>query len=1041
MKRTLFTVALSLCFFFSQAQEDVYFISTPSLNPDGTEVIFAYDGDLWKVASAGGTATRITAMAGNETYPRVSPDGQWIAFSSSQYGNSDVYVMPYNGGEIKRLTFNSSNDQVETWSWDSKTIYFQSNRYNSRSAYTVNRSGGTPSRRFEHFFNWPHNLAIHPDGPIYFNESWESSSQVARKRYRGAFNPDIKSYDLKRKEYKQHTTYLGKDMWTSIDRQGKVYFASDMANGEYNLYQLDGTERIDLTKFSTSIKTPQVNANGGKIVFEKDYQLYIYDTNTQTSQKVNVSIFQNSTLAQVKDFNTKGNISAFDISPDEKKMAFIARGELFVSDITGKFIKQLPGNPKERITKVNWLKDNQTLIYTQTVNGYTNVFTRNAATGGDIKQLTSDDQSNRNLELNPERTKATYFSGINEVRLMDLESFESETIATEELWGPNNPQPRFSPDGAYIAFTVKNDFEEDIYLYHIASKELNNYTQTGVTETSPFWGPDGKYLYFVSNRTKPSYPFGLQEGRVYRVALARKEREFKSDRLEKVFSEVKKEDKKDKKDEPAVGVTIDFNQNIMRSLQRISPNFGTQFSPYVIKSGSKTQIIYRSNHDENRGALWVTTIEPFERNKTEKIAGSARAGGIVSIGKNHYVLNAGAISKLNVNGKKITPIETSFTFRRSLSNEFEQMYYETWAGIEENFYNETFHGQDWGKLRTQYAQYLPYLKSRAELRVLLNDMLGELNSSHMGFRSGGPEERSYYNTNSLNLGVIFSNENPYEIAQIVNESPADFADKNIRPGDVLRSINGKAVDTSVNREFYLSQPSIDEEVTLGLTRGKESFEVKIHPASMGALRVNLYDEWIEDNQKRVDKATKDKVAYVHMKNMGGGSLQQFLIEMTSEGYNRDALILDLRYNTGGNVHDEVLKFLAQKPYLKWKFREGKLTTQGNFGAGAKPMVLLINEQSLSDAEMTTAGFKELGLGTVIGTETYRWIIFTSGNGLVDGSFYRLPSWGCYTLDGKNLEKEGVQPDIKVDMNFADRINGRDPQLDRAIEEILKQLKN
>jgi tricorn protease len=275
----------------------------------------------------------------------------------------------------------------------------------------------------------------------------------------------------------------------------------------------------------------------------------------------------------------------------------------------------------------------------------------------------------------------------------------------------------------------------------------------------------------------------------------------------------------------------------------------------------------------------------------------------------------------------------------------------------------------------------------------------------------------------------------------VNESPADFADKNILAGDVLTSINGKVIDKSINREFYLSQPSIDEEVTLGLTRGKESFEVKIHPASMGALRTNLYDVWIENNQKRVDEATKDKVAYVHMKNMSGGALQQFLIEMTSEGYNRDALILDLRYNTGGNVHDEVLKFLAQKPYLQWKFREGKLTTQGNFGAGAKPMVLLINEQSLSDAEMTTAGFKELGLGTVIGTETYRWIIFTSGNGLVDGSFYRLPSWGCYTMDGKNLEKEGVQPDINVDMNFDDRVNGRDPQLDRAIEEVMKKLKN
>jgi tricorn protease len=174
--------------------------------------------------------------------------------------------------------------------------------------------------------------------------------------------------------------------------------------------------------------------------------------------------------------------------------------------------------------------------------------------------------------------------------------------------------------------------------------------------------------------------------------------------------------------------------------------------------------------------------------------------------------------------------------------------------------------------------------------------------------------------------------------------------------------------------------------------------------------------------------------------MGQGELEQFIIDMTQELIKKDALIFDLRYNTGGNVHDEVLKFLSQRSYLQWKFREGKLTPQSNFSPSDKPIILLINEQSLSDAEMTAEGFKALKLGKIIGNGTYRWIIFTSGAGLVDGSTIRLPSWGCYSLDGKDLEINGVQPDIIIINSFEDKLNGQDPQLDKAIEVILKQLK-
>jgi tricorn protease len=292
---------------------------------------------------------------------------------------------------------------------------------------------------------------------------------------------------------------------------------------------------------------------------------------------------------------------------------------------------------------------------------------------------------------------------------------------------------------------------------------------------------------------------------------------------------------------------------------------------------------------------------------------------------------------------------------------------------------------------------------------------------------------------TMQTGIIFMNENPYAVKYVVKRSPADKKDIDLKAGDVLVSVNGVLTDPAANRDCYFTAPSPDTEMTLGFKRGAQSFTIKLHPENMAKFKERLYDEWIEDNQKQVDSLGAGRVAYVYMKNMGNEELQNFIIEMTTEWYKKDALILDLRFNTGGNVHDEVLNFLSRKPYLQWKYRGGSFAPQPNFAPGGKPIVLLVNEQSLSDAEMTAAGFKALKLGKIVGTETYRWLIFTSGKTLVDGSFYRLPSWGCFTLDGKDIERNGVVPDIYVKTGFKDRLEGKDPQLERAIAEILREL--
>ena len=1041
MRKLMILTFIAAFFVQVQAQNgEAYFLSNPCLTPDGQTVVFSFEGDLWKADVKSGAAVRLTAMQGYETNARISPDGKWVAFTGRQMGNADIYIIPLAGGEVKQLTFHSATDEVNSWSWDSQKIYFTSNRAGQQSGFTVGINGGTPQRLFgDHYFLFDHNLFEHPSsGEIFFNDTWESSNQVSRKRYKGPFNPDIQSYNIKTKTYKKYTDWEGKDFGTTIDKNGHIYFISDEANGEYNLYTLENGKKTALTKFTSSIKTPIVNANGGKIVFEKEYQLWWYDVASKQSEKLAIKVLRNNVLPADKDYEVKSNITNFDVSPDGKKLAFTSRGELFVSDVEGKFIRQVNKHNTEKADEVKWMSDNKTLLYTQTVGGYANLFTVAADGSSPIKQITSDKKNNVSLTLSKTRTKAVYISGRDEVRLLDLKTMANTLVAKEELWALGRNSTGFSPNEEYVLFTAFRNFEQDIFIHHIKDNKTINLTNTGVTEDNPIWSPDGKYIYFVTSRTTPSYPFGMKDPHIYRMPLEKIDDPYRSDKYNELFKTEKKEKDTSKKEPVMVPIVVDA-KDIMERLEQVGPSFGSQGLVAVTQKAEKSFVLFTSNHAEGRPGFWKTTLEPFESPKTERILGAdSRGVEFAEATDKSLVLFNGGIYKLNLDGNKVDPVVISTTFRRNLAAEFAQVFEEAWAQVEQNYYDEHFHGIDWLATKKKYEVFIPKLNNRSDLRVLLADMLGELNSSHQGFSSFGEEENVTLSNRTMETGIVFENAEPYKVKYVIKQTNADKKSIDIQPGDILTKVNDETIDMSVDRNYYFSKPSLDKEINLSFFRNGKTVEAKVHPQP--SVSQNLYDEWIDNNQKRVDEKSKNRIAYHCMKNMSTGELEKFLIDMTQDFYSKDAMILDLRYNTGGNVHDEVLKFLSQRAYLKWKYREGKLAPQSNFAPADKPIILLTNEQSLSDAEMTSAGFKALKLGKIVGTGTYRWIIFTSGAGLVDGSFVRLPSWGCYTLDGKDLEKTGVEPDIYVGMNFEDRINKRDPQLDRAIEEILKQLK-
>lgn len=1027
---------------FLASANTIYFPYNPTLSPNGKTIYFSYDGDIFQVPTEGGMAMRFVSLGAIESMPKVSPDGKYLAFASNIQGNNDVYIVPTAGGEVKRLTWHEANDTPSGWSADSKSVYFESNRANTRTTYKVSIYGGTPVRLFEDYFNTINNLVENPvTGELYFNESAESYNFPTRKRYVGDHNPNIKSWNPATQTYKELTTYEGKDAWPMVDRNGNLYYVTDQFNKESNIakYVADGAPK-KLTSYKKSIQYPSINYDGTGIVFILEYQIHYLDLKSGKVTKPQIVITDNNVeVTRSFDKETPRGVA---VSPDGKKFAMAIRGMLHLSDVKGKYQVRLETPQNERVAEIVWAKDNRTLYYTRTNKGYTNVY-KISADGSAPEQLIYAAECNiKNLTPSNSRDKIAFVRGNHEVMVLNTSTDKVESVAPAQFWSYASYTLNFSPDDQYLAFEAVNLFEGEVYIYSFSDKKLHNITNSASNEGSPVFSPDGKYLYMVANFYGTSYPRGGGNTQVYKIPLDRYDpNPFKSDVYDKLFEDgkpaqedtkggAKKGDSKVKKDADVKPVKINFD-NILR---RAIPMDISAMQLYIFKNKNKSWLLYGSR----RGVQSLEISDPEAKPKDIK---GLSWGYFTSSDQDLYFVGRDGISKVDLNSGKATKVEIKVPVEKDVMKEFEQMFFEAWAAMDQNFYDVKFHGVDWAAMRDYYASFLPHIRSRANLSTLMADMLGELNSSHLGFRSSGSEvEAPLTKTYTLETGIIWDNSRPYAIDRILTDTPANTVEAGLQKGDVLVAVNGVKVDPKLNREIYLASAIKSPEVKMTFARNGENFDVKLHTITNGELKNQLYNEWEDVNRALVDKLGKGQIAYSHMRDMGAGELNEFLKDMHTRTLGKKAIILDLRYNNGGNVHNEVLEFLAQKAHYKWSFRDFPTNSHPNVTPGDMPIIALVNERSLSDAEVTSNGIQTLGLATVIGTETYRWIIFTTGATLLDGSYLRLPAWGCYSLDGKDLEVTGVKPDIYVKNTFEDRVKGRDPQLERAIEEALKRIK-
>lgn len=1009
--------------------ENIRFASHPSLSPDGTQIYFSYDGDIYRVPSSGGQATAVVTMSGEQDYPIVSPDGKWLAFSSNIQGNNDVYVVPVAGGEAVQLTFHEAPDTPASWSADSKYIHFETTRESARkTTFKVAVKGGTPTLMFDGYFNTIVNLVENPKtGEYLFNESMESISFPTRKRYIGDHNPNIKSWNPRSKKYTELTDYIGKDQWPMVDKKGNIYYISDEFNKESNIVKYNkGGKPQQITTFEESVQYPSLAFEGSSIVFLKDYEINILDIASGKVSVPQISIASGS--VEVRRSFAEQSASAAAVSPDGKKFALVIRGDLYISDTKCEYLHQLPTPANERVSEVLWGDDSKTIYYTRTNRGWTNLY-KIAADGSAAESVVYISQDNvKNLVKNHKGDKFVFINGSRDLMIHDMKTGYSTKLTEAEFWSFQSYSMSFSSDDSYLAFDAMNMFERDVFLYNFKDGSVKNFTRSASMESNAVFSPDGKDMYLLANPIASSFPRGAQSS-LYKLPLRKYSAAFKSEAVDNLFKDKKDAAKKDS------SIVIDY-KNIHERMTRVERS-GSQSGLYVYSGKGKDYLFYRSYSSGPSGLYCLEISDPEAKPKQVK---NLTGGTFFTSKDDLYCLSGGSIYKVNPSAASATKTEIKKDVEVVLGDEFEQMFYEAWAVMEQNYYDVNFHGTDWYADRDYYASFLPYVRTRANLRTLLTDLLGELNSSHQGFTSSGSEEKVETRIRSYATGIVFDNSSPYKVARILADSPVDKVEIDIQKGDELVAVGGQRVDKSVNREKYFSGAVAMPEMKLTFKRGNKEFDVKLHPSSYSAVKTLAYKEWETQRADIVAEKTGGKVGYIHMRAMGADDLNSFLLKMHTEVYDKDALILDLRYNNGGNVHKEVIDFLRGQAHFEWSYRDFPKSTHPNVTPAGKPIVVLINERSLSDAEVTSNGIKTLGIAKLVGTETYKWIIFTSSVRLLDGSTVRMPAWGCYNInDGQDLEFTGVKPDIYVKNTFKDRLEGNDPQLDAAIKEVLKEL--
>ncbi|MEM6767730.1 MAG: PDZ domain-containing protein, partial [Bacteroidota bacterium] len=1034
MKSSFFILTLCLLGQGLHAQISARLFQYPDVS--ATQITFNYGGDIWIVPKEGGTATKLTSPKGNELFPRFSPDGTTIAFSGNYDGNVDIYTLPVMGGIPARVTHHGMTDRLLDWYPDGQSLLFTSSMNSGKQRfsqfYKIAKDGGLPEKLPMAYGEFG---SLSPDGK---KIAYTDRSRIFRtwKRYRGGTAADVWLFDLESMESQNITTNTANDelpMWVG----SKIYYLSDNgANERFNIwaYDLDKKENRQVT-FFTDYDVHFPSQGPEEIVFEAGGKLYLMDLSDEKYKEVPITVITDLVSVKPSKESVEDYVQNAGISPDGNRVVVEARGEIFSVPAEKGIVINLTNTSGFAERFPAWSPDGKHIAYWSDKSGEYELTVRDLTNGGTEKKLTNLGPGFRySLFWSPNSKKLAFVDQTMTVRMYDMQT--NTTVRVDQHMdlfegGLRNWRADWSSDSKWLAYhkTLDNG-NAAIFLYDSESKTSTQATSGFYSDMSPTFDPNGKYLYLITNRSfRPvysdfdngwSYPNATQLAMITLRKEVASPMAAENDTVAvKVEKEEPEEEDDEEKEEKGKVVKIDFD-NFERRLIVLPPAAGNMgrlaavegkvlfmHYPNSGSGGGESKLKYFDVEEKEEKTIMANvSMYQLSHDKKKLLVSQGSQMGIVEVKPEQKMEKTLAMGEMEM---MLNP-----------RAEWKQIFNDAWRFQRDYFYDKQMHGVDWDAVREQYGVLVADATSRSDINFLIGEMIGELNASHT-YRGGGDQETPERKAVGY-LGVDWEKKGDYfAIKKIIrgadwdNEvrSPLDEPGINVQEGDVILAVNGLPLSQVTDPwAAFEGLAGKTVELTVNSTPTWEGSRTVLLKTLRGETRLrNL--AWIESNRKRVDEASDGKIGYIYVPSTGIGG-QNELVRMFYGQWNKEGLIVDERFNNGGQIPDRFIELLNRKPLAYWAVRDGKnwqWPPVANFGS----MAMLINGWAGSGGDAFPDYFKKAGLGPLIGGRTWGGLIGISGApSLVDGGVVTVPTFRMYNPDGSWFkEGYGVDPDIEV----------------------------